>query len=368
MKNHYLIKNFLVATMVGALTVSTANFSSASTKPTGKKLTVAAADKIYDSAVEKTTLWMNKSPFTVTESIIQKGVTYSLQTTIDKVGSIRKSEDGIAYEVVIGETIYIHPESVEYRIDDYAVETAQKMGLVLDKSWSKDTFEENWSDNYPRLYGYMVNQVRESYIDHLIYIATPGEHRMKNLPDKFITAYWYPKGKDISSGTLKLSSKADGSTKAQTLSVTIEKGKITSTSELEGSSYQIITKYQSFDKTISVPTGPFLELDQIRRDLGYQVKRTEYLAKNIAKSISRDAETLAIFDGLEKPSFTNYEDVINEFKHTGITLYNGAMEIRIKYGNNPYTYCAPEASGFSSAEVVTLIGTCAGAGFTARIS
>ena len=347
---------------------STANLSNASAKPSGKKITVAAANKIYDSAVEKTTLWMNKSPFTVTESIIQKGVTYSYQTAIDKVGSIRKSEDGKAYEVVIGETIYIHPESVEYSIDTFAVETAQKLGLVLDKSWAKDTFEENWSDNYPRLYGYMVDQVRESYIDHQIYRVTPGEHRMKNLPDKLITAYWHPKGKDISSGTLKLSSKADGSTKAQTLSVIIEKGKIVSTSELEGSSYQIITKYQSFDKAISVPTGPFLELDQIRRDLGYQVKRTEYLAKNIAKSISRDAETLAIFDGLEKPSFTNYEDVINEFKHTGITLYNGAMEIRIKYGNNPYTYCAPEASGFSSAEVVTLIGTCAGAGFTARIS
>ena len=355
--------------MIFTLMFSTANLSYASAKPSGKKITVAAANNIYDSAVEKTTLWMNKSPFIVTESIIQKGVTYSYQTAIDKVGSIRKSEDGEAYEVVIGETIYIHPESAEYSIDTFAVETAQKLGLVLDKSWTKDTFEENWSDNYPRLYGYMVDQVREEYKNYQISRTAPGEHRMKNLPDKLITAYWHPKEKDKSSGTLKLSSKADGSTKSQMLSVNIEKGKIASTSELEGSSYQILTKYQSFDKTIPAPAGPFLELDQIRRDLDYQAKRTEYLAKNIANSINRDAEILAIFDDLEKPSFANYEDVIYEFNQTGITLYNGAMEIRIKYGDNAYSYCIPDFDSFSSkAEIKILSGTCISASFTTRTS
>jgi len=368
MKTQNFTKSFTVLAIALLLAVSTANLSYASAKPSGKKLTVAAANKMYDTAVEKTLLWMNKTPFTVTESIIQRGISYGTQTTIDKLGSIRKSEDGVVYEVVIGDAIYIHPDNVEYKIDDFAVETAKKLGLTLDKTWAKDTFEEKWSDNYPRLYGYMADEVRSSYKGYQISKAEPNmQHGMENLPDKLITAYWYPK--DKSNGTLKISSKADGSTKAQSLSVVIEKGRITSTTELEGTSYQILTKYQLYDKTISTPVGPYLELDQIRKDLEYQAKRTEYLAKNIANAITKDAEIAAIFDGLEKPSYANYESAIYGYNYTGITLYLGAMEIKIVYGDNDYIYCVPDFEGFSSKKVVKpLSGSCVAAGFTERTS
>jgi hypothetical protein len=151
--------------------------------------------------------------------------------------------------------------------------------------------------------------------------------------------------------------------------VVIEKGRIISTTELEGTSYQILTKYQLFDKTISTPAGPYLELDQIRKDLKYQANRTEFLAKKIANAVTEDAVFLSIFDGLEKPSLANYKAAINGYNYTGITFYTGAMEIKIKYGDNSYLYCVPDFESFSSKdEVKILTGSCVAAGHTERTS
>jgi hypothetical protein len=359
-----LNKTLILATLVITLASTPhATFAASS----GKKLSAESAEKILGDALVKTQNWMKTKAFTVSVTEKDKGYLYNSQFTVDNFGNTRFSEDGKINKVVIGKNIYISPASLTYSIDDLMVKAAKKLELTLTKNWAKDSFEENWSDNYPDIYSYSIKEVRNAYLDSQIADSMPRENLfIGRFYDDLLTAFWYPKGKD--SGTLKISQKAIDERKSEILTVVIEKGKIVSTLEQTGSTAQIQTKYQTFDKKITPPKGPYLSLDQIRNDRDYQLQRTEYLAKLISYAINREAIVLATFEGVDKPTLRTWEDAVRASNNKAITFYVGAFEITIKYGVNSYIYCAPDAETFATAGKVVLSGTCAAAGFLPRNS
>ncbi len=327
----------------------------------GKAISLAAAEKIYERAVLRTTTWMNSNPFTASEVHVVKGKTrWDEQLTIDSSKNIRTTEDGEVTSLVVGGIIYLPPGSASF--DEPETEIAQELGLDTDTTWTKRSFEERWLIAVPPIYGLQRLEVEDAYRTEAIEYYHPRYQSympFRGIYDPKASSVWSAKKGDSTSGTLKVSQRATKTQTGLTITVTIANGKIVSYVEREKDSSTTI-RYRTYIGEIQAPAGPHGDLDQIRLDTRFQAARTKWLAKSIVRSVTRDAFAIAAFAPRERPNLEDWRAALDSMP--GAILHQGALELTIGYGGNSYAYCAPNGD-FRTAGDVILDGSCTAAGF-----
>jgi hypothetical protein len=309
-----------------------------------KSISLKAAQKMYGGFAKSTAASLGKDPFKMTESRNEDGLLELHSITVDRRGNGRLVEYGATTILLVSNKLYLSPREVNESYGEFELEIARDLGYRIDENWSTVS-------------GLDPKAVRSDFRS----TAAPDTALLNWFKADLAKASWRPASKDGKSGTLiveqarqeLLASEVgfDFSLPARSILITVKSGKVTGIIEKDESS-TVTTRYESYTKLLSKPSGPIVDFDKILLDDRYAAGWAKEQAINLLRRAGREAAALAAFDGNEAISDENWDEALQGDDAVRRTVTG--FEVRVIYPGYPvskadqeFLFCDSDPSGWA---------------------
>ena len=329
----------LVTALLAAISVTPAEATST------QKLTPAQAKVVYEKAVKATSLWMDKNPFEVKTIDIYKGKTQ--QSFYYKKDSAKRLE---TYELYDGTAIYAGSEVYLTMQEDTLVpfekDLATDLGLNQTAKFGRATATALGIDS-KEIHDITIKEAKPEFWG--------SQFESVIREGKYCTLK--SSGKDQFLNCQMTYENFAGKKQVATNISTISGGRLLKEVYTENGR-TMTTEYNSFKKSVKVPSGPYFEYDIMLNDPRYEQALYLYQTQLKLDAFIREAKFLAAFKDREVPNLNDWQDIAKE---QGLKLYDRG----IGFETYPSSKEMVEVCGVFTAEGAKLeILSCTSLGFT----
>ena len=328
----------ITISLLAAISVTTAEATST------QKLTPAQAKVVYEKAIKTTSLWMDKNPFEVKTIDIYNGKTQ--RSFYYKKDSAKRLE---TYELYDGTAIYAGSKAYltmqEDTLAPFEKDLATDLGLNQTAKFGRATTTALGIDA-KEIHDIIIKEAKPEF----------WGSQFESVIRKVKYCTFKSSGKDQFLNCQMTYENFAGKKQVATNISTISGGRLLKEVYSENGR-TMTTEYNSFKKSVKVPSGPYFEYDTMLNDPRYEQALYLYQTQLKLDSYIREVKFIAAFKDRELPNLNDWQDIAKE---QGLKLYDRG----IGFETYPPSKEMVEVCGVFTAEGAKLeILSCASLGF-----